>query len=90
MTERENQEHIAQCAADKAVERVFSLLFGVDMNDQEQINEFRADLTHIRRLRKLSDRVGATTLIVFVSALATGVITILMKGLGRIFGGHSG
>jgi hypothetical protein len=90
MTEQESQEHLAQRAADKAVDRVFSLLFGVDLDDQEHINEFRADLGHMRRLRKLSEKVGTTSLIVFVSALATGVISVLWKGLSKIFGGHTG
>ena len=49
MTELERHEDIARRAADQAIERVFKLLFGVDLEEQAQINEFRADLEHMRR-----------------------------------------
>jgi hypothetical protein len=90
MTEHESQEHLAQCAADRAVDRVFKLLFGVDLDDQAQINEFRTDMQHIRKLRRLSDKIGATTVAVFVAALVTGVIGVLWSGVLRIVRGHTG
>lgn len=89
MSENESQEHIAQRAADQAVDRVFKLLFGVDLNDQAQINEFRNDMLHARKLRRLSDKVGATTLVVVVGTLVSGIIGALVIGVSFILGGKS-
>jgi hypothetical protein len=90
MTELERHEDIARRAADQAIDRVFKLLFGVDLEEQAQINDFRADLEHMRRMRKLSERVGFTIVAVVVGTVVTGFITLIVQGFTKIFGGHTG
>ena len=89
MTEAEQHADIARRAAEQTIERVFTLLFGVDLEEQAQINEFRADLDHMRRMRKLSERVGFTIVAVVVGTIVTGFATLVVQGFSKIFGGHS-
>lgn len=79
---------VAQDAADKAVDRVFKLLFGVDLDNQDSINEFRADLAHIRRWRRLTDRIGGTTVAIIVASFVTGTISLLYQGAQALLGRH--
>lgn len=90
MTEAEQHADIARRAAEQAIERVFTLLFGVDLEEQAQINDFRADLEHMRRIRKLSERVSFTAVAVVVASAVTGLITMIIQGVSKLFGGHVG
>lgn len=54
---RRNIEAVAEAAAEKTVGKVFSVL-GVDITDQAQLNEFRADLIHARKIRHVWERDG--------------------------------
>lgn len=90
MTEAEQHADIARRAAEQTIERVFTLLFGVDMEEQAQINEFRADLEHMRRMRKLSERVSFTAVAVVVASGVTGVITLIFKATSKFFGWGDG
>lgn len=78
--------NVAQDAADKAVDRVISLLFGVDLASQESVNEFRADLAHVRRWRKLTEQIGGTAVAVIVASIVTGIVTLVIQGVNAVFG----
>ena len=73
-----NQEEITALAhaageagAHEALRQTFRML-GVDIDDQNQVNEFRADLVHARRWRKLASAVGSKA----VLAIATGLLAL--------------
>ena len=89
MTEDESQEHVARRAADQAVDRMVRILFGVDLNNQEQINEFHHDLLHVRKLRRLSDKIGATAVVVVVGTFVSGIIGAIAIGVSFMLGGKS-
>jgi hypothetical protein len=69
-------QQVARMSAQSAVHETFRHL-GVDLNDQQQVNEFRADLVWSRRNRKMSEQVGGRALLTIVS-IATGAF--LMAG----------
>jgi hypothetical protein len=77
-------EEAAELAAKQAVRDTFRLL-GVDIDDQDQVNAFRADLIHARKLRKLSDSAASTALRVMVTALALTVVGFIIDGIRRSF-----
>lgn len=67
-------EDAAEQAADKAIERTFGLL-GVDITNQDHVNEFRADLIYARSLRRMSERVwGKAVLVVVTAGIAWGLV----------------
>lgn len=63
-------------AADLAVKKVFYLL-GVDVEDAESIEDFRADLRFGRKLRRLADH----GLIGLVGIMAVGLAGALWHGI---------
>lgn len=69
-------EDAAERAADKTVRELFRLL-GVDIASQDQLNEFRADLVHARKMRRLWDRAGGHVLMIIIS-IATGAFLVAM------------
>lgn len=77
-------EAIAEDAAERASRRtsrdVFKL-FGVDIEDQEQVNSFRADLIHAHNMRKLSERAGARVWMMVVSAGTGGALVAMWDGI---------
>lgn len=72
-------EAVAEAAADKAVGKVFSLL-GVDITDQAQLNEFRADLVHARKMRHLWERGGFRIFMVMLSLTVVGAVGMAWSG----------
>jgi hypothetical protein len=74
MMDRDDIQAIAQqagVAAAHSVMRDTWRLLGVDIDDQAQVNEFRADLVHARRWRKIADAAGRkAVLTVLTGALA--------------------
>jgi adenylate kinase len=64
-------ERVAEKAAAKAVESTFRLL-GIDMSDQDAVNNLRDDLRWTRRERSASEQpgVGKTTMIAALTAAA--------------------
>lgn len=69
-------EDAAERGAYKAVHELFRLL-GVDISSQDQLNEFRADLIHARKMRRLWDRAGGHVLMIIIS-VATGAFIVAM------------
>lgn len=85
MTDRHAIEEAAELAAKETVRETFRL-FGVDIEDQDQVNAFRADLIYARKLRKLSDGAVGTAARVIITAIVGGCLVFLLDGLRRSFG----
>lgn len=67
-------ERIAQSAAEAAVHQIFRL-FGVDTEDQDSVNAFRADLVHARKMRRIWDgAAGRITLGIVIAIVVAGVV----------------
>lgn len=75
----------AELAAKDALAQTFRL-FGLDITDQDQINEFRADLIHARRLRKLSDRVSFVMVCSIGGGIVAGALMLLWDGIKTALG----
>lgn len=73
-------EQAGAAAATKAIHETFRLL-GVDVADQKSVNEFRSDLVHARRLRRLSERVGATIIFAIATAIAVALGSWIWDGV---------
>lgn len=67
---------IAKDAADQAI-RDFCKLLGVDIAEQDDINEFRADLVHARKMRKIWERGWGQAFKMFVGAVSGGTIVAM-------------
>lgn len=77
-------EHAAELAANKAVRETFRLL-GCDINEQDQVNAFRADLEYARRLRHASEATVAVAIKAVASAVAIGATALFWDDLKRFF-----
>lgn len=66
----------AEQAAERTIHQTFKLL-GVDIHDQEQLNEFRSDLIHARKMRRLWDKSMAHAFTIFLSLLTGGLIVAM-------------
>lgn len=72
-----------QQIADQSVKKVFAIL-GVDIDDPQQVEEFREDLRFGKRLRKYSDYgTMAVVAAVFVAIAAAVWAGILSKVSGK-------
>lgn len=72
-----------QNIADQSVKKVFAIL-GVDIDDPQQVEEFREDLRFGKRLRKYSDYgMMAVVAAVFVALAAAFWAGIVSKVVGR-------
>ena len=70
-------EEVAERTSQQTLHETFRL-FGVDLADQKQVNEFREDLVHARKLRRLSQRVGGLVLL----ALVPFIVLLVFKWAG--------
>lgn len=70
----------AEQAARTTIHETFRLM-GVDVADQDSVNEFRADLVHARRLRRLNERVGGTIIVAIVGTIAVVVGSWIWDGV---------
>lgn len=75
----------AKLAAKDAIAQTFRL-FGLDITDQDQVNEFRADLIHARRLRKLSDRVSVVMVWSIGGGIVAGALMVFWDGIRAALG----
>lgn len=75
-------EQAAEKASDKAVKKTFAIL-GVDIDNPQQVEEFRVSLRFGDQLRKAFDR-GRFT---FVTAIAIALAAALWVGVKSKFGG---
>ena len=67
---------IADRVADTAVKKVFAIL-GVNVDNPESVEEFRADLRFGKKLRKLADH----SVLAAAGAVATGMLVLFVAGL---------
>lgn len=78
--DRDEAEAIAEKATCKTIERVFTLL-GVDINDKQSVNAFRADLMHARRMRKMTERAAMAAVWGITVAVIGGVLALTWDGI---------
>lgn len=81
---RREAEAIADQAAHKAVHETFRL-FGVDTDSQQSVNEFRADLVHARKIRRLWDGAGGRVFGGLLLAFLIGGIVMASDWLKFVF-----
>lgn len=82
MTDADQLEHIAEAAAHKAVAQTFAIL-GVDIHQQSELNTLRDVLLHARKMQKLSERAGIIAFALAVTAVVSGALSFLWKGLAE-------
>lgn len=78
---------IAEAAAKETVRETFRLL-GVDIDDQQSVNSFRADLTHSHRTRKLAEKGVLALVWSIIAGGGGGILFLLWDGIKVAFGGH--
>lgn len=76
---RRDIEAVAEAAAEKTIGKVFSL-FGIDITDQAQINEHRADLIHGRKMRHMWERGGFRIFMVVLTLAIIGTVSMFWSG----------
>ncbi len=84
MRDRDEIQAIAQeagVAAAHSVMRDTWRLLGVDIEDQAQVNEFRADLVHARRWRKLADAAGRKAVLTVLTGTLVLVAALVWDAL---------
>jgi len=85
--EESQVREIASMAAKEAVRDVFKL-FGVDTAQTESVNDFRADLIHLRRARRMVGRMGSAAFVALAAAGALGLVALVWDAVRvRIVGG---
>lgn len=78
-------ERVAEIAAQKAVAHTFSAL-GVDISKQSELNDLRDVLLHARKIQRLSERVGVLAVVTICTAVMSGALAFMWKGLTSTFG----
>lgn len=71
--EKGEVREVAKEAAKEAVKETFSLL-GVDITEQDEINDFRADLVFARKQRRMSEAVKSRVVMMVVLGVTIGTI----------------
>lgn len=69
-------EDAAESASKKVVADLFSKL-GVDVNDQDQMNDFRSDLVHVRKWRRLVERSAGHMVLVLLTSITLTLLGLL-------------
>ena len=75
------QEQTSKCphadeSADRAVEKTFAMM-GVNIHDPESVSGFQQDLRFNRTVRRISDKINITIIVVIVAAMTTGTIALI-------------
>lgn len=76
---------IAETAAKETLRQTFRLL-GVDIDDIESVNTFRADLVHARRLRRMSEKATMAALWGGFITVGGGGLIVFWDGVRAAFG----
>ena len=82
---RDEIQEIADRAADKAVSQLFRAL-GVNIQDQADLNDLRADLIYSRRLRRLTEGTTSKAWMVLAALVTVGVASFLWSALKDALG----
>lgn len=72
----------AQAIADEAVERVFGI-FGVNVRDAKEVDEFRQNLWFAAQMRKTANHVLMTVAGLFIAAVVTALTTGVIRIVGK-------
>ena len=75
---------VAEAAAHKAVAQTFALL-GVDIYDQDSLNDLRDTLLHARKIQRLSERAGFMAAMAVVGAIVSGALAFMWAGFSGAF-----
>ncbi len=75
-------EEAAERAASKAMRQTFRLL-GVDIEQQDSINSYRADLISAHEVRKLKERGGVVAVTVIFTAICSGIVALVWDALKK-------
>lgn len=78
-------QEIADRAADKAVHQLFRAL-GVNIQDQNDLNDLRADLIYSRRLRRLTEGTASKAWMVIAALVTVGVASLFWSALKDALG----
>lgn len=76
----------ARAVARETVNQLFDR-FGVDLNNSEQVEEFRRDLQFARKQRKGAEQMSVWIKQSAIGAFVLGALWTFLWGLQRIFGG---
>lgn len=77
---RGEAQDIARQAAEETVSNLFRTL-GVDVTNQKDLNDLRADLDHSRKIRQASTRSARHALMIFVGAVVLGALKLIWDGV---------
>lgn len=66
----------------KATVRETFAVMGIDVDDPAELRTLHANFAFVYRLRKMSERVGATVIVVVVTAITGGILGMIWKSLG--------
>ena len=78
----------AERAAREAVRETFRLL-GIDIDEQGEVNDFRADLVYARKMRRLSEKTAVAAFIALAAAVGGGIVSLFWDGLkAALLGRH--
>ena len=83
-------ERIAQAAANRAAEKALRDLFralGIDIIDQQSLNDFRADLVFTRRSRRFRQHAATRAGMVAVGVAVVGLMAAAWEGVKTHLGG---
>lgn len=82
---REEARELAKMAADEAVVQLFRAL-GVNINDQQDLNDLRSDLIYSRRLRRLTESGTSRAFLIIVGLAAVGLATLVWGSIKQALG----
>ena len=74
-------ERIAEKAAKQALKHSFEMLFGIDVNNLDEVNDLREDLLRMRRMRKMGDRIGVAALIATTTLAVSGAASFVWNAI---------
>lgn len=82
---RDEAQKMADRAADRAVSELFRAL-GVDVNNQRDLNDLRADLIYSRRLRRMTESTTAKAWLTLVGLTAVGAALFIWTAIKHAVG----
>ena len=86
MCSKQEVEDIAARAAKTAVEGVLETL-GIDVTDAGEIRHFQANMMHLTRWRRMSQKVGMAVILTVVALATGGVVKVFWEGVKTKTGG---
>ena len=79
--QQQEYERIAYEAATQAIRESFKMIFGIDVNDRQDVADLRDDLMRMRRMRRIGDRIGIAALIAMTTMVVSGAVSFLWSAI---------